>query len=62
MAQDIRIRYPKDKTHDTACTPHVHVQLVWPRDRTLPLHWVLDKDYTNYQGRTYVDVEEVAKI
>ena len=61
-AQDIRRRYPADATHETACTPHVHVQLVWPPGRGLPLHWVLGKEYTNYQGKIYVDVEEAERI
>ena len=61
-AQDIRKRYPKDKNHETACTPHVHGQMTVPKGWPLPLHWVLRRDYINYEGRCYVNLESLAKL
>ena len=62
ICQDIRLRYPKDQKHAEACTPHVHVQAAWPDSRSLPLYWVVGTDYIRYQGRTYANVESLAKL
>ena len=61
ICQDIRLRYPKDQKHATACTPHVHVQAVWPASRSLPMHWVSGEDYIKYQSRIYANVESLVK-
>jgi hypothetical protein len=61
-AQDIRLRYPKDDKHGEACAPHIHAQLVWPNDRSLPNEWIIGKDYHEYQGRIYVDIEKAAAL
>ena len=61
-AQDIRKRYPKNKQHETACTPHVHMQMTVSREWPLPRHWALRKDYIHYDGRCYVNVESLAML
>lgn len=62
QAQDIRIRYPKDRDHDAACTPHVHGQMTMPKGWPIPLPWVLGRDYIHYSGRCYVNLESLAKL
>lgn len=50
-AQDISKKY-------RGITPHVHMEVVWPKDRTLPLDWRLGYEYVIRNGANrgiYVD-------
>ena len=47
-AQDLTPRYP-------GITPHVHMEVVWPKGRTLPMEWRINREYVVKGGSVYIN-------